>query len=171
MSSYNRSLVKAGTIMGYTGSGVYGWLTTKKTWMNIGHVEMCIDPVGGMSVAARLQGVNEYPIREDSHLCVLLEPDGPLDLAAGMDWFHREAQGLDYDLFGQVAFWRIGSGAKNKMWCSEFLDELLRHCGFYAFNPMCNPAKIAPAQFLQTGKLRTAWCTEDAFKARGLRRI
>lgn len=164
MSAYHRDMLRPGMVMGYTGSGFYGWLTTTKTWMNIGHVEVYIG--GGRSVAARLDGLHTYDVREDDKLCVLLEPNGKVDIEAGMDWFYSHAEGKSYDLWGQIAFWRVAGGSANKMWCSEFAAEFLKACNFYAFNPLCPSEKIAPAQFLQTGTFTARWYKPEAFRSR-----
>lgn len=165
MIAYSRDMLTPGMVMGYSAAlNPYGWLTKVKTGWDVGHIEVYAGQ--GNSVAARWSGVDIYPVREDDSLCVLLEPDSKIDIEAGMRWFYSHAQGKKYDLWGQMAFWRIGGGSADRMWCSEFAAEFLKACRFWAFNSLCPSEKIAPAQFLQTGKFNTRWWKLEAFRAR-----
>jgi hypothetical protein len=151
-------------VMGYRPSSLFGKVIASKTWMNISHVETYVGD--GMSVAARWDGVNMYPVREDETLCVLLEPDAPFNLQKAMVWFYSHAQGMRYDLWGMRIFFRLLQKTNpHRMWCSEFCAEFYRAGGYDPFNPHVPSDRISPAQFLQTGRMQTAWHSPSAFKA------
>lgn len=160
---YHPDMLRPGMTLGYSPSSFFGKIITTKTWMNLSHVELYVG--GGMSAAARWEGVNLYPVREDKYLCVLLEPNGPWDRDKAMLWFHSHAQGLKYDLWGMRIFYRLIKKANpNRMWCSELETELYRRGGFEPFNPHVASDRISPAQFLQTSAFTVRWYNDQAFK-------
>lgn len=164
MSDYNRELLRPGMTMGYSPSSLFGKIIVSKTWMNLSHVETYIG--GGMSVAARWEGVNMYPVREDKYLCVVLEPTAPFDLDRAKQWFMTHACGLKYDLWGMRIFYRLIRRANpDRMWCSELCTEFYRAGGFEPFQSLLAADRVSPAQFLQTGALNVAWCSPDAYRA------
>lgn len=163
MSAYNRELLRPGMMLGYRSSSLFGKVIATKTWMDISHVEVYLGD--GVSAGARWEGVDAYPVREDKYLCVVLAPAEPFDLERAKVWFYSSAQGLKYDLWGMRIFYRLIDKANpNRMWCSEFVAEFYRAGGFDPFNPNLSSERIAPAQFLQTGKMTTIWHDPGAFK-------
>jgi hypothetical protein len=164
MNPYHRDILRPGMVMGYRSSSLFGKVIATKTWLDISHVETYIG--GGMSVAARWEGVNMYPVREDKYLCIVLEPTGPFNIDGAKLWFMNHAQGMKYDLWGMRIFYRLIKKANpNRMWCSELCTEFYRAGGFEPFQPMLSSERVSPAQFLQTGALRPVWYSDDAYRS------
>ena len=132
---------------------VLGAIISLKTWSWTSHIEVIASAT--TSVAARAEGVNEYPIRNDAYVCGVLEPTQPFDLVKAMAWFNAEARGDSYDVKGLFGFYLpqddMTEHAHYKSeFCSMLADLFYRAGGFSPFAPRWPSQKIAPAQFWQS---------------------
>ncbi len=135
-----------GDLLCYPPTSLFGRLIVLKTWSvpPISHVEVYLGD--GVSFAARNEGVNYYPLREDYSL--ILRPTRPLDGAAVKAWCDS-VQGQGYDFIGVVLnFYAVTAASKKKMWCSELATRLYRAGGLEPFHPGFDADRVAPASFL-----------------------
>lgn len=151
--------LRAGDVLLYKPSSLYGKLIAVKTWHPISHCEGFIG--SNQSVASRDgKGVAVYAARLGD-VQYVLRPNRPLDIAAGMRWFEREAKGQPYGWLDLRAFLGWGGDSRG-MVCSPFLTLWLRACGLPIFND--EPAnKVAPCTFLYSELLDdvTASCKSE----------
>jgi hypothetical protein len=150
--SFEQHRLLPGDVILYRGTGLYGFVIRLKTWHDVGHVEVYIGD--GMAVASRAgrgRGVQQYAVRLDQAVVAVLRPTQPIDLAAGLRWFEREARGMPYgwwDLGAFIGLTHDGHG----MVCSPFATAFLRASGMPIFRREPINA-IAPCDFLQTNLL------------------
>lgn len=145
----NASALQPSDVLLYSPSSLYGKLIAIKTWHSISHVEVYVG--ANQSVASRdKKGVGQYAARLDG-VQYVLRPNRPVDLAAGLAWFERDAKGQPYGWLDLLAF--LGSTRDRKgMVCSPFATLFLRACGLPIFRD--EPAnKVAPCTFLYSEML------------------
>ena len=145
-----------GDCLVYRPTSLMGWIIAVKTWTRAAHVEGFLGR--GWSVASRDgKGVNLYPVRLDG-LCRVLRPKRPFDMPAAMRWFHSTAKGQKYDWLGLLCFTlAVRHGAKDRMFCSEFMTRWYRNGGFYPVAPWVDADHVAPAQLFQSPEFLCSW--------------
>lgn len=153
MPQINPQILQAGDSILYRPSDLIGVIIAVKTWSWTSHIEVYIG--SGCSVAAREEGVNIYPLRNDKYVSGVLRPTLPVDMGAAMDWFNREAKGDKYSVSGLFGFFapkETGDDAMNYKaeFCSMFAHLFYEHGGFFPFAQKWPAIKTAPAQFWQS---------------------
>jgi hypothetical protein len=153
MPKVDQSILTPGRAILYRPANLIGVIISIKTWSWTSHIEVVVSPT--TAVAARFDGVDEYPIRNDKYVCGVLEPTMPFDLATAMVWFNTQAKGDCYDLGGLFGFYLPkdgGNGKKNfkAEFCSMLADLFYIAGGFKPFAPAWPAKKVAPAQFWQS---------------------
>ena len=148
--------IKPGDVLLYKAKGLFGWLITRKTWHNIGHVEVYVGD--GQSVASRdHQGTGKYPLRL-SELMYVCRPKRHFDCAKALAWFEAQPH-QPYGWFDLLSFtgWNVdGKGIV----CSPFATTFIRAGGLDPFNG--EPAiKIAPFQFALSSKYAVFQVDQD----------
>lgn len=135
--------LRAGDVLLYRPSSIFGRLIQVKTWHSISHVEVY---VGGLeSVASRDgQGVDRYPFRL-SDLAYVLRPSVQLVLNEGLKYF-EQMKGTPYGWMDLLAFVGVRKNFRGIV-CSPFATGFLRACGWNIF-PTDAAEDIAPFQFL-----------------------
>lgn len=135
--------LRAGDILLYRPSSVFGWIIKVKTWHPVSHVEIYD---GGLQSWASRDGVgvNRYDLRL-SGLEYVLRPTVPLDLEAGRAWA-RSMVGTKYGWLDLAAFVGVSKDFGGIV-CSPFAATLLRKDGWNVF-PTDSANAVAPFQFL-----------------------
>jgi hypothetical protein len=152
-------LLPGDALLYFTRGNLFDYLVALKTWNLVSHIE--IYRGGGMSVAARHKGVNQYPLRH-LDLAYILRPRVALDLEKANKWFYG-VQGQGYDFIGLLVFMSaVKRGTKRKMFCSEFATRFYRHAGSRPFADYYDADRIAPAQFLQSPAFDWIWWHDKA---------
>jgi len=153
---FDISAIKPGDCLLYKPNGFFGWLIAVKTWNKVSHCEVYNG--GGISFASRDGiGVNSYLFRR-KQLAYVLRPKTPVNLDAARRWFLADACGQKYDWKGILVFsLAVKQGAKDKMFCSEFLTRFYREGNFHPFSESYDADHIAPAQFLQSPEFDLVW--------------
>lgn len=154
-----------GDVLFYSPSDVVGLLIAVKTWTWLSHVESIWDIQDNKHevVAARISGVNTYPIRIDKHLVAIRRPvrfnklEGHLSVNLQL--------GQSYEVSSFERFFNPWA----KSWhisriCSSIVTAYLRGGGIEPFNPQVSADQIAPAQLWQTPVLRTIWIRKGWIK-------
>ena len=149
------SILKPGDCILYRPSNVVGVIIALKTWSWTSHIEGYVG--NGMSIGAREEGVDMYPLRNDKYVNGVLRPRAPFDLAEAMKWFHAEAKGDKYNVGGLFGFFDADKpgtpnqdGNYKSEFCSQLVDLWYMHGGFYPFSKNWPAVKVAPAQFWQS---------------------
>jgi hypothetical protein len=149
------AILKPGDSILYKPSSLAGVIIAFKTWTWLSHVEGYVGD--GMSIGARIEGVNIYPLRNDKSLRFVMRPNQPFDLVKAMAWFNAEAKGDHYAVDGLFSFLipKGSAGPKNphEEFCSQLMDMWYDAGLFHAFNPKFPARRISPAQFIQTPAL------------------
>lgn len=150
------AFLRPGDVLLYRPKGIFGWIISRKTWRDVGHVEIFrgwshYGP--GLDVVASRngQGVNAYRF-EPEGLCYVLRPRGDVDLASADQWFET-VRGQKYDWLGLLRFaWNddIGTGNNNRMFCSEFAHRWLRAARVFCFPDIIDADSVAPGTFLES---------------------
>ena len=110
----------------------------------------------GMSVAARAQGVNYYPLRLEG-LMVVRRPIKWNHIAA-MAWFYRVAQGQKYDWLGLLSFVLARNmKSPNKMFCSELARNIDTPAETMPFDSDWQGDETPPPFFLVSPALTTMY--------------
>jgi len=153
MPVVDQSLLTPGRCVLYRPSNLIGVIISIKTWSWTSHIEVVVSRT--TSVAARMEGVNEYPIRNDKYVCGVLEPTMPFDLTSAMEWFDAQAKGDKYDLGGLFDFYLPKDQGNNTTnykseFCSMLADLFYNAGNFYPFAAAWPAKKVAPAQFWQS---------------------
>jgi hypothetical protein len=125
--------LKPGDCLLYRPVGIIGWTIATKTWHRWGHVEIAVKP--GVSIGARSDGVNYYPLRW-AQLGAVLRPTQPIDIPKAMAWFEANAKGQAYDAWGLFRFFVIGKQSLDKQFCSEMATRWYRAAGMEPFHGM-----------------------------------
>jgi hypothetical protein len=143
----------------YRPTELIGAIIALKTWTWLSHCEVYIGD--GMSLAARIQGVNLYPTRIDRSLRFIRRPwlvrgrgfDANAAYNAASHLFSRR-----YDISSFEAFFNPWSKNRhsNRV-CSTLTAAYLRGGGCLPFNPDLDQDDISPAQLWQTPALITIW--------------
>lgn len=134
--------LEPGDVLLYSGTGFISWAIKTKTWSPFSHTEVYIGH--GWSVASRDGiGVGAYQLRTKD-LALILRPNAPLDLQAGLQWF-QTVKGEKYDWLGLFAFFfATWQASTNKMFCSEFVLRFLRAAGLEPFTPDTDADHVSP---------------------------
>lgn len=153
MPRVDPAILTPGRAILYRPSDFVGLIISLKTWSWTSHIEVVVSE--NTSVAARLSGVYEYPIRNDKYVCGVLEPTQPFDLKAAMVWFNQQAKGDKYFITGLFGFYLPKEGMKQQSdykaeFCSMLADLFYRAGGFSPFAAKWPAQKVAPAQFWQS---------------------
>lgn len=143
----------------YRPTELIGAIIALKTWTWLSHCEVYIGD--GMSLAARIQGVNLYPTRIDRSLRFIRRPwlvrgrgfDANAAYNAASPLFGRP-----YDISSFESFFNPWSKNRhsNRV-CSTLTAAYLKGGGCLLFNPALDQDDISPAQLWQTPALITVW--------------
>lgn len=158
---FDPTILQPGDSILYRPSNLVGVIIAVKTWSWTSHIEGYVG--NGRAIGARIEGVDEYPVRNDKYASRILRPVAPFDLAAAMEWFNSEAKGDKYSVTGLFSFFapKFGSAGDHfnyrAEFCSQLVDMWYIHGGFHPFSESWPAKKTAPAQFLQTPLMRTVW--------------
>lgn len=155
----DRTLLKPGDIILYSPSSLIGLWIAIKTWSWVSHVETYIGH--NQCIAARFQGVNYWPLRNDKYVSYVLRPNKPFNVDKAKEWFNKNAKGDGYDLLGLFGFYGIKVPHWKHEFCSMISTMLYASGDFYPFNKNWPASKIAPAQFLQTNDLDEVWPNDN----------
>jgi hypothetical protein len=136
-------LLRAGDVLLYRPSSIFGWAIRIKTGSPCSHVEVAVG--AGFSVASRDGiGVNRYPLRLD-HLGWVLRPNVPFYLGPAMDWFDKH-KGEPYGWLDLLDFFSATIDGPG-MVCSPCATNFLRAGGVRVFGSF--PAiRVSPRDFL-----------------------
>lgn len=159
MNQPDISTLQPGDCLLYAPGGFFGWLIAVKTWHLTSHVE--IYDCDGCSVASRDgKGVGRYPFRSEG-LSFVLRPDQFYVHPAAMRWFD-EVDGQKYDWLGILVFsLAVKKGHPDKMFCSEFATRFYRSGGLEPFHRDEDADRVAPFQFLTSGKFERVWSAKE----------
>jgi hypothetical protein len=162
-SLFDPSILKPGDIILYYTEDPVDFLIAVKTGKRIGHVEVVAE--NGQSYASRNGiGVNQYPLRLDGAVCVR-RPVNIFDFTAGVKWFNEVAKGQGYDWKGLATFTSlINEGEEGKMFCSEFVVNFFRACGYNPVNPSQPAYETSPRDLWILGTFETVWALNDYYK-------
>lgn len=109
--------------------------------------------------AARISGVNYYPVRLDACLaCVRRHPRFQSFNAAAADAAVRDLIGTSYEATSFLSYffpWRQPRHVARV--CSPVVVEYLRAGGLDPVNPDCHPSKVTPGDLWVTGSMETLW--------------
>ena len=147
--------LRAGDILLYSPSDLVGLLIAIKTGGWFSHVECCIG--GDQVIAARLQGVNAYATRLDSHLCAVRRPLVSFD-AAGAGRAVAPLMGKSYEVEGFCDFFLpLAHSRQVHRICSVVATAWLRGGGVQPFNPLFDCDHVSPVDLWETPALNTVW--------------
>jgi hypothetical protein len=150
--------LKPGDILLYKPSNWIGVVIACLTGGWFSHVEGYWQ--AGLSVGAREEGVNVYPVRIDKYLVSVRRPmmrgfpfctDGAYKAVAHL-------LGKPYDvgsLFRFLAAWKTRRHVARM--CSSVMTAFLRGGGCNPFNAKVQPAKVSPYDLWMSPELNTVW--------------
>jgi len=154
---FDMSLLQYGDLLVYSGGNPLSWAIKVKTWSSASHVE--IYTADNVSIGANKGGLKGRRF-EEKHLYAVLRPAQPVDLQKAYAYW-KTVEGQGYDTFGLLAFFRLGSGAKNKQICSEFCTNFYRAGGFDPFGPHCPSYNVSPSMFLTNNDFTWVWSKKE----------
>lgn len=153
----NISQLKAGDVLLYKGTGLYGFIIRLKTWHPEGHVEVFVG--NGQSAASRDGlGVGIYPART-ADLVKVLRPDVPFQRAAALDWFYHNANHLPYGWLDLLQFTGLNVDRRGIV-CSPFAVRFLRAGGVPVLNGEV-AEKVAPFELALDDYLKPVWTASE----------
>lgn len=134
--------IKAGDVLLYRPSGLFGRFIQFHTGHRISHVEVYLGD-GTSSASRDGQGVNLYPVRLEG-LAYILRPKYEFDSAKARA-FTEAHKGTPYGWFDLLNFFGYRVNAKGIV-CSPWATLLIRDQGAPIFNDE-NPLLVAPFEF------------------------
>lgn len=147
--------LRAGDLLLYRPSGLWGWIIAVKTWSRFSHCEVYIG--SNECVASRETGVNLYPLRMEG-LGAVLRPYVPIDMPRATAWFYSHACGQKYDWLGLLCFTlAVKHGSRKRMFCSEFGTRFYRSGKVHVIAPHWDADRVAPGSFLMTPAFEVVW--------------
>ncbi len=142
-----------GDVLLYSGRSPFSWAIKVKTWSPYSHAELYLGD--NQTATSRNEGVKTYAFTPNE-LALVLRPATPLDMAAV--WaFHKSCIGQQYDWFGLLRFFTLGTASKNKQFCSEYVTRLLRAGGVEPFHPDYDADSVSPGMLATSPALPTIW--------------
>lgn len=139
-------LIQPGDCLVYSPASFIGMLIARKTWLPYSHVEVAVSDK--QVIAARVKGVNYYPIDLNDHLAVVMRPDSSFDLESGLEWFDLHAKGEPYDYWGLLRFYLFGKPSDDKLFCSELATGFYRNAGMPALFHKIENDLVPPGWFV-----------------------
>lgn len=137
--------VRPGDLLCYRGTGVFAQAIRLKTWSDISHVEVALNP--HYTITARAEGVQLYPYTRE-HLYAVQRPLGSLDFGAAMQWF-QSVLGAPYDYVSLLLFYGLTKDRNARgMHCAEVCTRWYRAAGFHPFAADYPAGKVSPGMYL-----------------------